>query len=293
MSLTGSLSPSYAGVFLLKAIFLNAVASAERRNTVRLLRGLIVCLAGTSSDVSPSQISRLLTWTNISSSFKPHHHAVRYARLLDSLLRTFSRGQDGVDTSSPQDHINQASMAQAQRASAAANVHLGGSESPWPVSRPASPGIGSTNIPTPMPACIPPSSGLPMSFWGGGPIQHNLGQTQSTAFQAPSGDYRNFNDMSMSGFGASYPTEDMQQGQQSSNHTFGDVGSMNYMQLANQNLGGQPAISPHSDSMVLPMEAYTNLLDDTTLDFWTALTNSQDWGAPTETQMGGTIFPGF
>lgn len=42
----------YAGVFLLKAIFLNAVASSERRSTVRLLRRLIICLAGTSSDVS-------------------------------------------------------------------------------------------------------------------------------------------------------------------------------------------------------------------------------------------------
>jgi hypothetical protein len=43
---------SYAGVFLLKAIFLNAVASSERRSTVRLLRRLIICLASTSSDVS-------------------------------------------------------------------------------------------------------------------------------------------------------------------------------------------------------------------------------------------------
>lgn len=49
---TDHLRIRYAGVFLLKAIFLNAVASSERRSTVRLLRRLIVCLAGTSSDVS-------------------------------------------------------------------------------------------------------------------------------------------------------------------------------------------------------------------------------------------------
>lgn len=51
----------YAGVFLLKAIFLNAVASSERRSTVRLLRRLIVCLAGTSSDVNQFRLKSLPT----------------------------------------------------------------------------------------------------------------------------------------------------------------------------------------------------------------------------------------
>lgn len=103
------------------------------------------------------------------------------------------------------------------------------------------------------------------------------------------GDYSNFNDISIPSFGASYGSgQPEQQGQQiGGNAGYGNPAS--YM----QNLGGQPAFSPQSDSMVLPMEAYTNLLDDTTLDFWTALTNTQDWGAPAETQMGGTIFPGF
>lgn len=107
------------------------------------------------------------------------------------------------------------------------------------------------------------------------------------------GDYGNFNDMSMSGFSTSFNTQNMQQDQQLGNTGFGTGPPTNYAQLASQNLGGQPSFSPHSDSMVLPMEAYTNLLDDTTLDFWTALTNSQDWNAPSEHQMGGTIFPGF
>lgn len=224
---------------------------------------------------------------------QPHHHAVRYARLLDSLLRTFSRGQDGVDTSSPQDHINQVTTRKTEQAGVPTNVGMGGAESPWPVSRPASPNIGKAASSIPTPANIPLSTGLPMSFWGGDGLQSNPAQMQSAAFQPVPGDYRNFNDMPVPGYSNSFSGENTQQGQQGGNSAFGADTSLNYLQLANQNLGGQPAFSPHSDSMVLPMEAYTNLLDDTTLDFWTALTNSQDWGAPADTQMGGTIFPGF
>lgn len=126
-------------------------------------------------------------------------------------------------------------------------------------------------------------------------MQSNPGQSQAPTYKQMQGDYRNFNDMNMAGFNSSFGSgQPEQQNQQSGGNTgYGGSTSYDYMQLANQNLGGQPAFSPHSDSMVLPMEAYTNLLDDTTLDFWTALTNTQDWGAPTETQMGGTIFPGF
>lgn len=220
-------------------------------------------------------------------TLQPHHHAVRYARLLDSLLRTFSRGQDGVDTSSPQDHLNQPSSVKPEPTPAAASLMPG--DSPWPVSRPPSPNMGSmntaSNSQTPL-----PSTGLPMSFWGGGPVQ--AGNSGPPAFQPMQGDYRNFNDMSMPAFSSSFGNQNQQQGGQQVGNG-GYAGSTSYMQLANQNLAGAPGFSPHSDSMVLPMEAYTNLLDDTTLDFWTALTNSQDWGAPAETQMGGTIFPSF
>lgn len=199
-----------------------------------------------------------------------------------------------MDTSSPQDHINQATMRKTDQVGMPPNVNLGGADSPWPVSRPASPNIGKTTSTMPTPANMPLSAGLPMSFWGGDSLQNNPAQLQSTAFQPVPGDYRNFGDVPVPGYSTSFAPENMQQGTQGGNAAFsGDASSLNYLQLANQNLGGQPAFSPHSDSMVLPMEAYTNLLDDTTLDFWTALTNSQDWGAPGDTQMGGTIFPGF
>lgn len=224
---------------------------------------------------------------------QPHHHAVRYARLLDSLLRTFSRGQDGVDTSSPQDHLLQTSISKPEGAAVKLTTNMGGSDSPWPVSRPVSPNFGHTNPAHAASANPAPSTSIPMSFWGGTSVPNSTGQTPATTYQAIPGDYRNYNDTPMSSFGQSFSGDGTQQGQPSSNTAFGSGGSMNYMQLANQNLGGQSAFSPHSDSMVLPMEAYTNLLDDTTLDFWTALTNSQDWGPPAETNMGGEFFPGF
>ena len=40
----------YAGVFLLKAVFVGAVSASERIKVVRLVKGLIVCLARSSSD---------------------------------------------------------------------------------------------------------------------------------------------------------------------------------------------------------------------------------------------------
>lgn len=43
---------AYAGVFLLKAVFINAVAPLDRKTIVRLLKRLIVCLACASKDVS-------------------------------------------------------------------------------------------------------------------------------------------------------------------------------------------------------------------------------------------------
>jgi hypothetical protein len=227
--------------------------------------------------------------------------------LLDSLLRTFSRGQDGVDTSSPQDHIN---LPSTKPEPTSASVHLGGAESPWPVSRPVSPSFGST---TPVAAIgggtrigaenLAPNPGLPMSFWGGGPIQNHPAPAQPGAFSGLGNDYSQYGDINMTGFsGQSFDPSDVQHqqsGQQGNNHSgfTGGQSSSSYIQVANQNLGGQPTsgFSPYSDSMALPLEAYTNLLDDTTLDFWTALTNSQDWpgGNPAETQMGGTIFPGM
>ncbi|KAG8923873.1 hypothetical protein FRC02_010838 [Tulasnella sp. 418] len=69
---------SYAGVFLLKALFIGAVVPPDQRPTVHLLKRLILCLACGSSD--------------------DQHPGVRYARLLNGLLMIFSRGADGVDT---------------------------------------------------------------------------------------------------------------------------------------------------------------------------------------------------
>ncbi|KLO12871.1 hypothetical protein SCHPADRAFT_928922 [Schizopora paradoxa] len=67
---------SYAGVFLLKAVFVGAVVPQDQGNIVQLIKKVIMCLAYASSD--------------------EHHSGVRYARLLNGLLRVFSRGVDGV-----------------------------------------------------------------------------------------------------------------------------------------------------------------------------------------------------
>jgi hypothetical protein len=46
-----SCNSSYAAVFLLKAVYLNAIISIDRRVVVRLLKRTIVCLASASEDV--------------------------------------------------------------------------------------------------------------------------------------------------------------------------------------------------------------------------------------------------
>ncbi|KAL5480780.1 hypothetical protein ACEPAI_9720 [Sanghuangporus weigelae] len=66
----------YAGVFLLKAVFVGAVVPQDQRAIVQLVKKVIVCLACASSDDQQA--------------------GVRYARLLNGLLRVFSRGVDGV-----------------------------------------------------------------------------------------------------------------------------------------------------------------------------------------------------
>ncbi|KAI5118828.1 hypothetical protein M0805_009406 [Coniferiporia weirii] len=66
----------YAGVFLLKAVFVGAVVPQDQRAIVQLIKKVILCLACASPD--------------------EQHSGVRYARLLNGLLRVFSRGVDGV-----------------------------------------------------------------------------------------------------------------------------------------------------------------------------------------------------
>jgi hypothetical protein len=61
-----------------KAVFTGAIVPCDQRDTVRLLKRLIVCLACASTD--------------------EQHPGVRYARLLNGLLRTFSRGTDYVES---------------------------------------------------------------------------------------------------------------------------------------------------------------------------------------------------
>ncbi|KAM0754657.1 hypothetical protein T439DRAFT_118591 [Meredithblackwellia eburnea MCA 4105] len=67
---------SYAGVFLLKAVYVEAVAPLDRTVIVRLLKRLIFVLACASTD--------------------EQHPGVRYARLLNGLLRAFSQGQESM-----------------------------------------------------------------------------------------------------------------------------------------------------------------------------------------------------
>lgn len=66
-------SCSYAGVFLLKGLYVGVVAPQDRVTIIRLLKKLIVCLAQASTDAQ--------------------HPGVRYARLLQGLLRVFKRGR--------------------------------------------------------------------------------------------------------------------------------------------------------------------------------------------------------
>lgn len=70
---------AYGGVFLLKAVYTEAVAKDDRLTIVNLLTSLIKCLAAASND--------------------EQHPGVRYARLLTGLLRTFNKGDgSGMDT---------------------------------------------------------------------------------------------------------------------------------------------------------------------------------------------------
>jgi hypothetical protein len=67
---------SYAGVFLLKAVYVEAVAPLDRTVILRVLKRLIFVLACASTD--------------------EQHPGVRYARLLNGLLRAFSQGQESA-----------------------------------------------------------------------------------------------------------------------------------------------------------------------------------------------------
>ncbi|KAH8107514.1 hypothetical protein DFH11DRAFT_1732247 [Phellopilus nigrolimitatus] len=78
----------YAGVFLLKAVFVGAVVPQDQRAIIQLVKKVIVYLAcAVNSDES--------------------HSGMRYARLLNGLLRVFSRGLDGVTSqvSTPKRHM--------------------------------------------------------------------------------------------------------------------------------------------------------------------------------------------
>ncbi|KAK4702747.1 hypothetical protein P7C70_g3474, partial [Phenoliferia sp. Uapishka_3] len=67
---------SYGAVFLLKAVYVGAVTPSDRTVIIRLLKRLIFVLACASTD--------------------EQHPGVRYARLLNGLLRAFSSGQDSL-----------------------------------------------------------------------------------------------------------------------------------------------------------------------------------------------------
>lgn len=67
---------SYAGVFLLKAVYVEAISPIDRPVILRVLKRLIFVLACASTD--------------------EQHPGVRYARLLNGLLRAFSQGQESA-----------------------------------------------------------------------------------------------------------------------------------------------------------------------------------------------------
>lgn len=72
---------AFAGAFLLKAIFVDAVSQADRDTILRLLKRLIFVLAACASNEL--------------------HPGVRYARLLNSLLRNYLQGQSTQVTALP------------------------------------------------------------------------------------------------------------------------------------------------------------------------------------------------
>lgn len=68
-------------------MFVGAVVPQDQRDIVQLIKKVILCLAHASSD--------------------DQHYGIRYARLLNGLLRVFSRGVDGVasQVNSPKRHV--------------------------------------------------------------------------------------------------------------------------------------------------------------------------------------------
>ncbi|KAH8830085.1 hypothetical protein DL96DRAFT_915862 [Flagelloscypha sp. PMI_526] len=128
---------SYAAVFLLKALFIGAVVPLDQRATVHLLKKLIVALAASSTD--------------------DLHPGIRYARLLNALLRTFSRGADFVDSFDLQTSTSTSPTPP--------HYHQSSGRDAWPVSAIQSPNLSAHEDGQDIPP-IPDSSQQPCSSGG-------------------------------------------------------------------------------------------------------------------------------
>ena len=199
-----------------------------------------------------------------------HHHAVRYARLLNSLLKTFSRGRDGVGTGTYTPF----------KRSAVSSPAPGGDDN-WPVSRATS-----------------PVANEPKRQKQSQQSKAVRAQPEATSAKADV-DNSIFLGAGLSGINAAQP-------QQASNNfnsflNFAPVQQDQYSnatsQLASDAFTGSTAQEertaadlladfdfdiglPPTEATNIPLDAYNNLLDDTTLSFWAALSNNQgDWSS--------------
>lgn len=173
-----------------------------------------------------------------------HHHAVRYARLLNSLLKTFSRGRDGVGTGAP---------TPSRRSPSPVPQITNGEE--WPLSRATSPqtqAAPTPNLRTQFFTTNTPSSNLMF------PNNNSTSIYDNSTFLGGQGPSLAASQLLSDSFPANTAQEEA---------TAADL-------LSDFNLDfGFP-----SGEQTAPFDAYSNLLDDTTMNFWAALSNSQgEW----------------
>lgn len=179
--------------------------------------------------------------------YQEHHHAVRYARLLNSLLKTFSRGRDGVGTGAP---------TPSRRSPSPVPQITNGEE--WPVSRATSPqaqAAPTPNVRTQFFTTNTPSSNLT--------FQNNTNPTSV---------YDNTNNFLSGGQGPSLAASQLLSDSFPANTAQEEATAADLLSDFNLDFGFS------SSEQTAPFDAYSNLLDDTTMNFWAALSNSQgDW----------------
>ncbi|KAL8286374.1 hypothetical protein RQP46_004391 [Phenoliferia psychrophenolica] len=232
---------SYAGVFLLKAVYVQAVAPVDRVVIIRLLKRVIFVLACASND--------------------DQHPGVRYARLLNGLLRAFSQGHESMNAT----------------------------RAPTPDRRAS---------PQPDPGPEPLPLDFMSAFVAGGTTTATTSPLPQASGQAEFPENFGFNNLSMPSF-AFNPTGGTSSGVGSQNQSFASTPfpmqpfseSQPFHQLASTldstldldfGLFEDPELPAP-----LPTEAFNFLLEDSQLDFWTSFDTAggADW---TSAALGGT-----